>query len=115
MGQNEINTAIKPLLSVLIQLKIPYYICGSLASSVYGIARSTQDVDMVSDLKNNYVNVLVELLSKDYFITEEMINEAIKNKSSFNIINMVAMIKIVVFRLKDFMEYQVKRIFSGCN
>lgn len=44
-----------------------------------------------------------------------MVKDAIKYKSSFNIIHPVAMIKIVEFRLKDFMEYLDKRIFSGCN
>ena len=101
MEQNEINAALKPLLNILEQLDIPYYICGSLASSIYGIARSTQDVDLVSDLKIKNAEILVKYLSKDYFITEEMIIEAVKNKSSFNIIHLDTMIKIDVFILKD--------------
>lgn len=101
MEQYEISAALEPLLGVLKKFNVPYYICGSLASSIYGIARSTQDVDMVSDLRNISVDLFVKLLCEDYFITADMINEAIKDKSSFNLIHLETMIKIDVFILKD--------------
>ena len=66
-------------------------------SSVYGIARATMDVDLVSELKQEHVKLLVQALSKDYFIDENMILDAIKNKSSFNLIHLETMIKIDVF------------------
>ena len=42
--------AVKPIVEVFDELAIPYYIGGSIASSVYGMARSTIDVDFVADI-----------------------------------------------------------------
>jgi len=92
----EINQAVKLFVKTLEQLNVPYYIGGSIASSVYGIARSTMDVDLVSELKSEHVKFLVRALQKDYFIDENMILDAIKNKSSFNLIHLKTMIKIDV-------------------
>lgn len=93
----EINRAVKLFVKTLEQLNVPYYIGGSIASSVYGISRATMDVDMVSELKSDHVKFLVQALQKDYFIDENMILDAIKNKSSFNLIHLSTMIKIDVF------------------
>ena len=97
----EINQAVKLFIKTLEQLNVPYYIGGSIASSVYGIARATMDVDLVSELKKEHVKFLVQVLSKDYFIDENMILDAIKNKSSFNLIHLETMIKIDVFISKE--------------
>jgi len=93
----EINQAITLFIKTLERLNVPYYIGGSIASSVYGIARATMDVDLISELKQEHVKYLVQSLSKDYFIDENMILDAIKNKSSFNLIHLATMIKIDVF------------------
>ena len=37
------------------RLQIPYFVGGSLASSLHGIPRATQDVDMVAGLKPQHV------------------------------------------------------------
>jgi hypothetical protein len=93
----EINQAVKLFVKTLEQFNVPYYIGGSIASSVYGISRATMDVDLVSELKSDQVKFLVQALQKDYFIDENMILDAIKNKSSFNLIHLSTMIKIDVF------------------
>jgi arginine deiminase len=93
----EINQAVKLFVKTLEQLNVPYYIGGSIASSVYGISRATMDVDLVSELKSVHVKFLVQALQNDYFIDENMILDAIKNKSSFNLIHLSTMIKIDVF------------------
>ena len=97
----EINQAVKLFIKTLEHLNVPYYIGGSIASSVYGIARATMDVDLVSELRKEHVKFLVQVLSKDYFIDENMILDAIKNKSSFNLIHLETMIKIDVFISKE--------------
>ena len=51
MKTPDILQAIKPVVTVVEKLSIPYYIGGSIASSVYGIARATMDVDVVADIK----------------------------------------------------------------
>lgn len=93
----EINLAVELFVKTLEQLNIPYYIGGSIASSVYGISRATMDIDLVSELRQEHVKFLVQTLGKDYFIDEAMIADAIQNKSSFNLIHLSTMIKIDVF------------------
>jgi len=95
--KSEISKAVELLIKTLEQLDVQYYIGGSIASSVYGISRATMDVDLVSELKQEHVQLLVKALSGDYFIDENMISDAIKNKASFNLIHLQTMIKIDIF------------------
>jgi hypothetical protein len=46
---------------VLSNLKIDYLVGGSLASSLYGIPRATQDVDIIANINSNQVKELVKL------------------------------------------------------
>ena len=95
--KSEISKAIEQFIITLERLNIPYYIGGSIASSVYGIERATIDVDLVSELRQEHVKLLVQGLKTDYFIDEEMIYDAIRNKSSFNLIHLATMLKIDIF------------------
>jgi len=80
---------------------IRYFVGGSLASSLYGIPRSTQDVDLVADIKEEHVNPLVQALHGEFYIDAEMIKEAIKLKGSFNVIHLPTMFKVDIFILKS--------------
>jgi hypothetical protein len=44
---------------VLERLGVPYLLGGSLASSVHGIPRSTEDADLVAALEDRHVGPLV--------------------------------------------------------
>jgi hypothetical protein len=101
MKKPDLISAIEPVIKAFEHLGILYYIGGSIASSAYGIARATLDVDMVSDLKLNHVHSIVEILQPDYYIDEEMISNAIKKGSSFNIIHLGTMIKVDIFLKKN--------------
>lgn len=101
MKKPDILTATEPVVEAFEALGIPYYIGGSVASSAYGIARSTMDVDMVSDLKPKHVRALVGMLEAAYYIEEDMILEAIEGRSSFNMIHLETMLKIDVFIAKN--------------
>ena len=101
MQKNEITAALEPVISAFDDLGLSYYIGGSIASSAYGIARSTLDVDLVLELETFHIQPLVSRLKGEYYIESEMINEAIREKTSFNIIHLKSMLKIDVFILKD--------------
>lgn len=58
---------------VLENLGIPYLIGGSLASTLYGMVRSTQNSDIVAELCPEYVQSFVAALHNEFFIDEEMI------------------------------------------
>lgn len=82
-------------------LGIYYYVGGSLASSAYGIPRSTQDVDIIADIQEHHIDRLVETFSDEFYIDEEMIRESLKFKSSFNVIHLETMIKVDVYIFDD--------------
>jgi len=54
-----------------------HYIGGSIASSAFGIARATIDIDIVSDLQPRNVDSFVEILKKDYYVDKEMLSPSI--------------------------------------
>jgi len=101
MKSPDILEAIEPVVNAFEKLGILYFIGGSIASSAYGFPRSTMDVDMVSDLKPKYVRSFVRMLESLYYIDEDMILDAIKRRSSFNIIHLETMLKIDVFITKN--------------
>jgi len=101
MDINEFQKAIYLFINVLNDLEIPYYIGGSVASSVFGLPRSTMDVDIIADINTSHVKYLVLRLKDEYYIDEGVILQAINRKSSFNIIHFETMMKVDVFLLKD--------------
>jgi len=101
MKKTEILRAIEPVIKAFDELGISYYVGGSIASSAYGTARATMDVDFISDMNFFQIKPLVEKLRKEFFIDELMISDSIKSTSSFNLIHLETMLKIDVFILKD--------------
>lgn len=101
MKSPDILTALGPVIDAFKKLGVSYYIGGSVASSAYGIARATLDVDLVADLKSQQVKPLVKSLESEYFIDEEMITGAIHSRTTFNLIHLETMLKVDVFILKE--------------
>jgi hypothetical protein len=85
---------------VLEEIGIPYLVGGSLASSRYGLPRTTQDVDLVVDLREEQVGSLIRALRDEFYIDAGMIREAIRHRSSFNVIHLQAAYKVDLFLLK---------------
>ena len=79
------------------KLNIPYLIGGSLASTIYGIVRTTQDVDIIADMHLEHLRPFIKSLQSEFFLEEEMIVDSIRHKSSFNIIHRASMFKVDVF------------------
>lgn len=101
MKKPDILVALDPIIKAFAALGIPYCIGGSVASSAYGIARATLDVDLVADLKIHHVDSLVVMLESDYYIDRDMILDAMKRRSSFNLIHLETMLKVDVFIIKN--------------
>ena len=101
MQTPDILSALKPVIQSFEKLDISYYIGGSVASSVYGMARATLDVDIIADIKTSQINGLKENLEGDFYIDADMIADAIGRTSSFNLIHLDTMLKIDVFIHKN--------------
>lgn len=79
------------------RLGIPYFLGGSLASALHGEPRSTLDADIVADLQMEHVEPLVNALAPDMYIDARAVPEAIRARSSFNLIHYATMFKVDVF------------------
>ncbi len=101
MENPDIIKAITPVVEALEKLSITYHIGGSIASSLYGIARATIDADIAADIKKEHILPLKSFLDTQYYFDEEMIGDAIQRKSSFNLIHLNTMIKIDIFIHKN--------------
>jgi hypothetical protein len=89
------------VVDVLDRIGIPYVIVGSLVSSLYGLARSTLDADLVADIKQENVRALYEGLQDAFYVTEEEINNALKYRGSFNVIHLDSVFKVDLFVPKN--------------
>jgi hypothetical protein len=78
-------------------LGIRYLVGGSLASSLYGIPRATQDVDVVADLDPSHVDSLSAALRVGFYADAAMIRDAINRRESFNVVDLETMFKADVF------------------
>jgi len=85
----------------LVRLDIPYLVGGSLASSLHGTPRATQDVDLVAAVRHEHVAGLVAALEGAFYIDAEMIREAIGRRTSFNLIHLASLLKVDVFVARD--------------
>jgi hypothetical protein len=81
-------------------LGIRYVVGGSLASSIYGIPRATQDVDLVADIRLPHVDAITSSLAGEFYVDAEMIRDAIKRRASFNVVHLATMFKADVFILQ---------------
>lgn len=86
---------------ILQQLDIAYAIGGSMASSIYGKVRFTEDADMTVEPFGDQADRLIELLSSDYYISKEAVYQALKQQASFNVIHLDLAFKIDVFIRKN--------------
>lgn len=50
-------------------LNIRYFVGGSLASSLHGVPRATQDVDIVADIKYEHIPYLVKAFGTEFYIS----------------------------------------------
>ena len=99
MSQDMID-GITPVMRTLERLGVSYYVGGSIASSTYGIARSTNDADLVADFRLEHLTPFVLQLATEFYISESAIRSAIEQQSCFNVIHLRTVFKVDVFVLK---------------
>jgi len=89
--------------SILLPLNIPYVVGGSVASSLLGENRSTQDLDLVINLEAPIAPQLIDVMSGEFYISESAVMEAIAKsrttprESSFNVIYLPSLEKAHIF------------------
>jgi hypothetical protein len=93
------QAGLRRLVEVLHELRIPFVIGGSLASSVHGVPRATMDVDLVVDLKVEQVEPLADALCADFYADAAALEQAVRTGRSFNLIHYASSYKFDLFPL----------------
>jgi hypothetical protein len=92
---------LRAVTDVLTRLGIAHALGGSMASSVYGINRSTQDADLTVEPFPGKEAQLMAAFGEDYYLSPAAVHDAVRNRTSFNIINTATGFKVDVFVCKD--------------
>ena len=100
--------------TLLERLNIPYFIAGSLASTVHGEVRTTQDSDVVAEITPSHVEAFVTSAEKLFFVDGAEVSKAIQEQTSFNLIHRESFFRVDVFipQKTDFNASQLERARS---
>ena len=85
------------LTAALEALRVQYAVGGSLASSLHGVPRATNDIDIVADLRSGHVDRFIARIEREFHVDAEMIRSAVAERSSFNVFDVTTMMKVDVF------------------
>lgn len=100
ISPDEAFAVVLEVIRILDELRVPYALGGSLASSMYGVPRLTQDADLVADLRAEHVQPFTQRAADLFYISPERMAHAIQRRSSFNVIHLKTVIKVDIFVLK---------------
>lgn len=101
---------------------IDYMLCGSMASSLRGEARTTYDLDLVIDITEEQVSDLAEALESEFLVDEEQIRMAARSRASCNVLHSGTALRVDLFALKarsfsqeEFRRRKAVRIGNGSS
>src|SRR5947209_4790749 len=97
-------TGLEALIGALEDFQVGYLIGGSVASSVYGRFRATNDVDILAALDANQVRSLIQRLTTEFVAFEDEILSAILAGRSFNLIHRRTVNKFDIFPARTAFE-----------
>ena len=90
------------VLSLLNDNNIDYMVTGSLVSSIQGEPRATHDVDILVNIGHSAIPFLIEAFTPpNYYISETAIDDAIRHKSMFNLLDTTEGDKVDFWILTD--------------
>jgi hypothetical protein len=93
----ELFEALRQVVAALDQLKIDYFVGGSVASGLLGEPRQTLDADLVAALLGRHAAPLAALLQSEFYVDLPAILTATERQSCFNLIHLETMVKVDVF------------------
>ncbi len=97
---------------VLEDCDIPYYVGGSIASSILGEPRSTNDIDLVADFRFEHIPLFRKIVEGEFYLpSADFLKKAIEDCASFNVIHLKTAMKVDIFILQknDFAREEMKR------
>lgn len=97
MADQEVLEVTLQVASSLETIGVDYVVGGSLASSMHGIPRSTQDVDILVFMRHEDVEPLVTMFEDEFYVEQAAVQEAVNRSSSFNLVHFETAFKVDLF------------------
>ena len=95
------------------RIGVQYLVTGSMATTMFGDPRFTNDVDIVVDLKESDLNDFLGVFPMpDFYVSEEAARVAIRTKGQFNILHPDSGLKIDVI-IPDNTAFNRSRLSRG--
>jgi hypothetical protein len=91
------NQGLQAFLRVLEALGLPHLAVGSVASSVHGLPRFTNDVDLLVGILPADVDVVATSLGADFYMDPNEARKSIRLGRAFNVLHLQSASKIDVF------------------
>jgi len=114
MSNDDPNHLLIKIAELLEQLKIPYFITGGMAVTVWGRPRFTADIDIIIQMQPKDAETLektLSIISEASYVSMEAIKRALNNYGEFNFIDGESGMKVDFWILKNtpFAVSQLKR------
>jgi len=78
-------------------LGVVWLVGGSVASSLLGEPRATDDVDLVADLRLQHIEPFCARLGDTYYVDQDVVRWAVKTRRTFNVIHFESTIKVDIY------------------
>ena len=108
------------VIDVLEALGIRYHVGGSYASSIHGVPRQTQDIDLVVELTPDAAAAVARRLAPEFYGDESSAREAARERGCFKLIHRDTAIKVDLFvlgnapfDLEEFRRHQQELVGTG--
>jgi hypothetical protein len=95
---------------------IPYMVAGSFASTYHGVPRSTQDIDIIIDPTGASLAALLATLPEaDYYVDYDAAKDALRRRSTFNVIDLATgwKIDLIIRKARPFSMEEMRRRQRG--
>lgn len=96
-GPDELGETVAAIADALDALGVRWAIGGSIASTTHGEPRATNDVDIVAALDESQARELCARLGPAFHADADTAADAVRRRSSFNVIDTRSFIKVDVF------------------
>lgn len=101
MQNHEDIAVVRQFTEIIERLGIAYAVGGSMASSVYGEVRFTQDADITVEPFVAKSDQFFAAIKDSFYISRSAMKQALEECGSFNVIHLASAFKIDVFIRKD--------------
>jgi hypothetical protein len=94
--KNQIEVLLQ-VAGVLDDLRVPYLVVGSVASSLLGVSRATADVDVVADLRAEQTAAFVEATKEEFYVDDLAVRRAVAARRAFNLVHFDSLFKVDIY------------------